>query len=292
MVRVVERKRESWMVENLYLGHSIFGKTIYVDSGSGASNNTGLDPTSPVATLAQAIALATASQGDVIVIAPGHAETLTTALAISVIGLKIVGLGRGTDRPQFTINGNVDLFDITAANVEIHNILFNEGTNAHTARINVGAADVFIKNCQFDCGANDAETITIEDAADRLKIEECTFIITANGPVAGIEIEAAGVTDLIVRNCWFQGGSDTNAWDTGGINSAVAHTGCLIENNTFLFGPGVIFSSTALGIIRLNTFGEGTLASMLDPGSCMNFENYEGDAVDQTGRIFPTTAAS
>jgi hypothetical protein len=31
---------------------------------------------------------------------------------------------------------------------------------------------------------------------------------------------------------------------------------------------------------------------MLNPGSCMCAENYEADAVDETARIFPATAAS
>jgi hypothetical protein len=35
----------------------------------------------------------------------------------------------------------------------------------------------------------------------------------------------------------------------------------------------------------------GTLGSMLDPGSCFCFENYEADDIDESGRLFPTTTA-
>ena len=291
-VRVINRKRETWQVDGFFLGYSVFGTTHYVDSVNGDNGNTGFNPQAALATLAQAIANATANVGDVIVLAPGHAETLTASLALSKAGVQIIGLGRGSNRPAFTCNANVDLFTITGANVELRNILFNESGAAHTSQINIGAPDILIARCQFDCGANEVESITIEAAGDRLIIEKNEFHVTANGPKIGIEIEAAGVAGLIVRNNWFDGGNDTNAWDTGAINSAVAHTGCLIEDNTFVHGPAIIFSSTALGIIRHNIVGEGTLAAMIDPGSCMCYDNFEADAVDQSGRLFPTTVAS
>jgi len=56
-------------------------------------------------------------------------------------------------------------------------------------------------------------------------------------------------------------------------------------------GPGIIFSAAATGVIARNLFGGGTLGSMLDPGSCMCFENYEADAIDETARLFPTGVA-
>ena len=97
---------------------------------------------------------------------------------------------------------------------------------------------------------------------------------------------------MAVRNCTFHGGNGSNQWDVGAINSGVAHTDCLIDNNVSTFGPAIIFSAAALGMISRNIMGEGTLGSMLDPGSCMAAENYEADAIDQSGRLFPGTVAS
>ena len=45
-------------------------------------------------------------------------------------------------------------------------------------------------------------------------------------------------------------------------------------------------------MIADNYVGEGTLGSMIDPGSCMCFENYEADAINETGALEPGTAAS
>ena len=80
--------------------------------------------------------------------------------------------------------------------------------------------------------------------------------------------------------------------DVGAINSGVAHLSCLVEGNVSNFGPAIIFSAAATGMISLNVMGYGTLGSMLDPGSCVCSENYEADAIDQTARLFPTVVAS
>ena len=59
------------------------GDRYFVDSNAGASTNDGKSEDRPLATLAQAIAKCTASNGDRIFLMPGHAETLTAAIAMS-----------------------------------------------------------------------------------------------------------------------------------------------------------------------------------------------------------------
>lgn len=81
----------------------------------------------PLATLTQALALCQQGNGDTIVIKPGHAETISsaTALTLGVAGVAIVGLGAGSRRPTFTLD------------------------TATTSTINVNAADMSIQNCIF-----------------------------------------------------------------------------------------------------------------------------------------------
>ncbi|MAH45859.1 hypothetical protein CMI37_08510 [Candidatus Pacearchaeota archaeon] len=269
------------------------GDRWFVDSNTGTDGaGYGQNPDKPVATLDYAIGLATTNKGDIIFVMPGHTETLTSKVDVDKADINIIGLGNGNHRPQFTVNANIDGIDVGAANVRITNLYFNEGTNANTSRINIGAAFCIIEDCHFDCGANDLESITIEDEGDDCTIRSCTWRVTADGPDAAIEIEHADTVRLIIEDCFFDGGSDANGWDVGAINSGVAHTLCLIRRNVSLYGPGIIFSAGATGIIALNILGEGTLASMLDPGSCMCFENYEADAVDQSARLIPTVVAS
>lgn len=82
---------------------------------------------SPFATLAYAVTQCVANRGDIIVIKPGHTETVSsaTALPLNVAGVAIIGLGNGSSRPKFTLD------------------------TANTATIAVSADNIAIQNCQF-----------------------------------------------------------------------------------------------------------------------------------------------
>src|SRR5438105_7617486 len=75
----------------------------------GSDNNRGTF-NSPFSSLAGAMTAISADggadRGDILVIKPGHAETISsaTALTLSVAGVAIVGLGNGSKRPKFTID--------------------------------------------------------------------------------------------------------------------------------------------------------------------------------------------
>lgn len=78
----------------------------------------------PFATLSYAISQCSANRGDIIFIKPGHAETISsaTALTLSIAGVAIVGLGMGTARPKFTIDtANTATINVTAANISMMN---------------------------------------------------------------------------------------------------------------------------------------------------------------------------
>ena len=263
--------------------------------GKGASDsNPGTSPEQPLSTISQAVTSATAGRGDTIALLPGNVAT-TAVTTISKADITITGVGDSSavHASSITGTGAFDVLDPTGTNITIENLHFPASGASIVSRINLGAEGTVVRNCTFECGANDVETITVAAGGDEATIENCRFYVTANGPQAAIEVEAAGANRLPVRNCVFNGGTNTNAWDTASINSGVAHTSCVIEGNqSFESVAGIKFTAAATGIIANNFLGGGTLGSMLDPGSCMCFENYEADAIDQTGRLFPTTAAS
>jgi hypothetical protein len=67
---------------------------------------------------------------DVIVLMPGHAETITGAggITIDVAGVKIVGLGDYDLRPAFLMDGGTAVTClVTAANCSIENVVFRAG---------------------------------------------------------------------------------------------------------------------------------------------------------------------
>ena len=266
--------------------------TYYVDSGSGSDSNDGRDPGYPKASIDSAIGSCTASQGDTILVQPGHSETLTAAIELDVIGVSIIGVGNGTLRPQITLAADDNGIEVSVANCKIQNIYFNERTVTPTsvnAYIDVSDANCQLLDLHFDVGAEDLDSITLQSGADSVEIGRCRWVTTADGPDSAIRVEA--VIDLLhVHHNIFDGGTVANAFDEGHIVSGSIHTNCLVEYNTFhaiVNNFGLLFSTTATGVIQYNSFGLGTLTGMLDPGSCMCFENYEQDAIDESGLLVP-----
>ena len=251
----------------------VAGSTFYVDSGAtGASdNNSGLHKHAPLATIDAAIGKCTASSGDVILVAPGHAETVTAAITLDVAGVTIIGQGEGTARPQISCaTDSIDEMTITAANCTVENLYFNEstGTTSRTSFINIAANHTTIRGCHFDCGAYDLEQITVASGSHVL-IEDCVFMVTADGPDAAIELEGTN-DNIIIRGCYFDGGSAANAWDAAAINSTTAVQALTIEDNTFRWvktGEEYITLDAIAEppVIRGNAYIDGaTLASQLN----------------------------
>ena len=217
-------------------GDSVNLPDIYhVDSGNGNDNNDGRDPGFPLATIDAAINKCTASQGDVILVQPGHAETLTTQISLDVIGVSIIGVGEGTLRPQITINAAIDGIDIGAANCSVENIGFAASTDSPTSQINVDAADATIRKVHFEMGATDAlGAITITASGELCTIEDCTVIVTANGPTSWVIVEGVVDRTVIQRNNVVCGGT-TIGFDNAIIEfDAIAATNPVVKDNVFL----------------------------------------------------------
>lgn len=138
-------------------------------------------------TLPLALTEATASQDDVIYIAPYHTENITGAagIAMSKAGVSVIGLGQGTSRPTFTWTTAVGAsWDVSAADCLIENCLFDlTGFDAVTAGFNITAA-----NCHFQRN----EVITAD---------------ATNQAVLGLLTNASG-SGLLVEDCIFRGTVD------------------------------------------------------------------------------------
>ncbi len=92
----------------------------------GSDGNRG-DFNSPFATLSGALGACVANRGDIVLIKPGHVETISanTALLFNKAGVSIVGLGAGNNRPTFTLDtANSNRIPVSAANISISNCIF------------------------------------------------------------------------------------------------------------------------------------------------------------------------
>ncbi len=258
------------------------GKIFYVDSGvSNEGNGTSWDRAKD--TLDEGINLCTANRGDVIFVAQGHNEGISTAGAISldVAGVRIIGHGRQSLKPTIDYDAVTASFRIPTGgdNSEIHNIRFRCSANSTNIAIdgNDGATGILISNCDFGF----AETATDEfddavitrDACNYWTIRGCLFdggaqaaqsavlfskdtkgtivegnLVQGTYAVAPVEGDTTASTNLTIRgNEFFTGGSA----DT--FNLVAASTG-IVSNNI------VVFNATSV-------------AGAMDIGNCMNIGN-------------------
>jgi hypothetical protein len=158
-------------------------------SGVGPSDdNHGLTPERAFLTIAAAITATTTNRGDTIVLLPGDLADISTALAMSNNDVTLTGIAAqgNINSSQITGTGAIDVINVTGTHCVIENLHFAASGASIVSRINAGAAGLTVRNCTFECGANDLETITVPDAGDDLLIENCRFYVTADGPDAAI----------------------------------------------------------------------------------------------------------
>lgn len=272
------------------------GNVFFVDD-SGSNNNSGTDPTQPFADLDYAIGRCTASQGDIIVVMPGHAETASTQVVCDVAGVRIVGLGTGRNRPAITANASAaDCFSVTAANVSIENIRII-GAASCTALIDVAAADFSCINCVLEHGTAPTKAVTIPAAGLRATFDSCVFRGTAAGPDYGIFIEAAAVVGLTVKNCDFLY-YGSSGLDNAGIASAYTNTDILISHCRFLGMDlaAIDFDSSAQGLVEyctVVTTAITTVAEVMDVGDLGVVECYvTAEGAGKSGARIPATTVT
>jgi len=250
------------------------GNVFFVSSGSGSNSNPGKAKNAPFATLDYAIGQCTATNGDIIYLMPGHAET-TTAIAADVAGVTILGLGRGRARPTITASTTAsDLIDVTVANVTIQNIRLVGAASGCTGLIHLAAAaDFACVNCSLEHGAAPTSAVRGTGLNPRFRFEGCTFLGTAAGPNYGIEMtgSACHCHNFEVVNCTFNYGTSSGL-DDGAIATAKTVTGINISNCRFISMDltAIDFNSSATGLISncavLST--NATVAELMDVGLC------------------------
>lgn len=270
-------------------------KVIYVDSNTGNNNYNGLRIESPVATIAQAVSLATASQGDQIFVLPNHAETVTSAISMSKADVSITGFELGNKRPVITVNGAVDLFDISGAGCSLSGLdLTIVTTDAATALVNVSGAKVKLSNLKMIPSAtavNVVDCITLASGANDILIDGVQIYNTTVAVNSFLSIEAA-VARMKMTNCHFFGDAAT-----AGIIDGATATQIFWQNNyvgtvgTTI--PAVILDSNPTGIVdNFFAYGtHGTLASNAQWGNALRLSRIytleETDASVQASNIVP-----
>lgn len=275
-------------------------------SAFGADADGGSRVFSSIAT-AVANANVVASRGDVILVLPGHTETVSAAggIALSKAGLTIIGIGNGSLKPTITYNtAATATTTVTAADITIQNIVYTANYADIVKVFDLTTAKNFkLKGCDFKATATNmnflaiVDTNTTNNAADGLTVEDCTWVEPDAATLSMLDIDA-DVDGLVFRRNYLNLGVNTNDLPAiAGVATGKDLTNLRVEDNVIVrlndANPLLIVADTTTantGVIARNfvrhadTAGELLVTAATDIGF---FENKASAAADYSGYILP-----
>jgi len=246
------------------------GNIFYCDSGETTGTEDGKSWETATDTLDEAINLCTANAGDVIYIAPGHAETITTvsAIAMDVAGVTVRGFGRGSLMPTLTLTGGAIVSQITgpyisAANCCISGIKIYVTSGVQDLMVCDASSDGFeIADCVFEVasGFMPPTFIDIFEHAD-------DGYILRNKLVAGADVDDvvcsgisfSTVSGITIKDYKMIG--KVHAWlynskeaDDVWVEDNVLYGGTMTGDNTIGDREVIKFADETSGLFLNNTF--------------------------------------
>ena len=279
---------------------ALFQQPIFVDSSTGSDDNDGTNPEQPLATIADAFDSSKVAANGVLIVLPGHSESVIAAAGIDadIAGVHVLGLGEGSARPtvNFTTATTADI-DIDAANITFENMIFDmTGIDAVAGGIDVNAANFTLKKSEVvmaDSGGQAVVGVLGDANADDLTIVDCLFRSTSDaGPAACIRI--IGSDHPVIKNNILYGDFSVSPIE----NVTTACTRVFIEGNDMdnynANDFGITLVSTTDGSIRYNTIRvatNGQVTFITAANECQLYENYGVNADAETGMLEGATSS-
>lgn len=277
------------------------GQRFFVHSGTGTdAAGGGQNPDQPLATIDYAIGLCTASKGDIIYVMPGHAETLSSAGAITadVAGISIIGLGNGANRPTLSFGATDATFAISAANVLVKNIRVTATTDEVVKLFNITAAYVTLEKVDYfeTASAQAIQFLLTTNAADYLVVRNCYHYQVNASASAQSWIQLVGIDGGIIEDNTFRLTLSNNAASFT-IHGSTACIGTVVRRNSIVQLGGttqvsaILFVDSSTGVhVHDNRVacGSTALAGGVDVGNAgYANENYVLNTADKSGIIDP-----
>jgi len=276
--------------------------TVLADGGVGSSDSGKGTYQRPFATIDYAIGRCTASRGDVIMVMPGHTETISAAagIACDVAGVAIVGLGRGSLRPTITLDTAATAsLTVSAASVTLHNLLFSANFADITQIINVTATDALISDCEFVATATNMNWVDVigatgtDNTADALTVSGCR----------AFGLDAANNGFMLIANnidrMWIEGNSVVH--DHANATAFITHatggimTNAMIKDNNYMSLLTAVDAIVNNDVTTNSGFAIGNKAShadtaaevLVDADGLGLFDNLGTAVITASGYILP-----
>lgn len=287
--------RKGINVRNVPILNTYGGDVYWVDSSSGGNKGSFAFP---FQTLQAGLDACTADNGDIVLIKPGHVETLTAQIDADTAGVKIIGLGDGNLRPTLTGNGTIDVIDVSADDVTIENIIFAvPSTDAQTSDINIDAAGCTVRNTLHHgstTAKNKVDIITLTANAHDALLDGVRIYNDTVEVVGGIVFEGA-CKRVEVANCMVQ---DSVGFTNGAIADEATALQLYIHDSVFSNAKAdtVVMSwgNNSTGVCSFCHINgrHTTIASNVATGTGMNFfENRVVEEAALNGAIIPAADA-
>ena len=276
----------------------------WVDSVNGADGNKGTFG-APLATIGRASTLA--FNNDTVMVKAGHAETISsaTALTITNAGLQFVGLGVGPRRPTITLDtATSTTINVTAAGVGFFNMRFAAGFAGITSAFTLTTAQGFtLDSCSFFKSStftfvSIVTTDTTSNDADGLTVVRCDWRDSATS--VGPMVSLLGTNDNVTFNDnWISLGVQNNVCAGVLVANGKVCTNFYAVNNKIRKldtsnTAGILFGtnqSTNTGLLHANVW-VGLVAGtpLFAPASTgLGYGlNYATGVADTSGFVTPT----
>jgi len=277
------------------------GARIFVHGTDGTdASGYGAGPDKPVATIDYAKSLCTANENDIIIVMPGHVESLADAqIDLDVAGISVIGLGNGPDRPCIHYDHANASLDIGANGIHVENLTFLPSVPDVLIGVDIEAAvtNTTIKDCEFLPGEDGAGAdefvlgIDIKAGCTRTMIDGVLYAHHPSAASPQAAIILTGASDLVtIKNCDLNiSGAAANACIEG---VTTLSTRVLIENCTLTTDaePGIELLTNTTGIIRdvcifadLATIDAATVAD-----KCAHFNVLYCEVGNEAGTLVKT----
>lgn len=278
----------------------VAGSTFYVQStGTYAADTTykGRSASNPFATLDYAIGQTTANRGDLIVVLPGHVETVSAAggLAIDVAGLTIIGIGRGSKQPKIDLTAAAATVTMSAANCTLQGFQIEASYADIVSEIVVSGVDCEIAHCRFLEPTTDENALIniltgSANTADGLVVRDCEFRGLDAANTIGISHPNAQAR-VVHRNNTFAGVFETGAIKAAGVLAQCDIRWNFINNTSGDADECIIIADTSTGIVAYNVVGNslaGNATTNISCGTTMTMaQNFSTDKGDVQGVLDP-----
>lgn len=158
-----------------------------------------------VTTLAAALPRVRSGYGDVIIVLPGHVESVVDATMLDNLraGTTILGIGRGSMQPTFNFTATASQWTLDQSDVLVQGLRLNvDGANGVVNAIDVTAADCVLRGCavRLASGAALKATVGVSLSAARAWVDGCYFEGTATHFVARAILIDTAVDGIKVTN--------------------------------------------------------------------------------------------